>query len=47
VAEIYTSELSPAAYWLLSLSKLTLQHELALDQLYRVETFRQGKPYHR
>ncbi len=37
------------AVW--SLSKLTLQHELALvvllEQLYRVATFRRGEPYHR
>ena len=34
-----------------SLSKLTLQHELALvvllEQLYRVATLRKGEPYHR
>ena len=34
-----------------SLSKLTLQHELALvvllEQLYRVATLRRGEPYHR
>jgi len=33
------------------LSKLTMQHELALvvllEQLYRVATFRRGEPYHR
>lgn len=37
------------AVW--SLSKLTLQHELALlvllEQLYRVATLRKGEPYHR
>jgi 23S rRNA (pseudouridine1915-N3)-methyltransferase len=36
---------------LLALSKLTLQHELALvvllEQLYRVATLRRGEPYHR
>jgi 23S rRNA (pseudouridine1915-N3)-methyltransferase len=37
------------AVW--SLSKLTMQHELALvvllEQLYRVATLRRGEPYHR
>lgn len=37
------------AVW--SLSKLTMQHELALvvllEQLYRVATLRKGEPYHR
>ncbi|MCU0780358.1 MAG: 23S rRNA (pseudouridine(1915)-N(3))-methyltransferase RlmH [Akkermansiaceae bacterium] len=37
--------------WLLALSNLTLQHELAalllLEQLYRVATLRAGLPYHR
>ena len=37
------------AVW--SLSKLTLQHELALvvllEQIYRVATLRKGEPYHR
>lgn len=40
---------SSDAVW--SLSKLTLQHELALlvllEQLYRVATLRKGEPYHR
>jgi 23S rRNA (pseudouridine1915-N3)-methyltransferase len=39
------------ADWLLALSRLTLQHELALvvllEQLYRVETLKRGEPYHR
>lgn len=37
------------AVW--SLSALTMQHELALlvllEQIYRVQTFRKGEPYHR
>ena len=40
-----------AADWTLALSRLTLQHELALlvllEQLYRVETLLAGHPYHR
>ena len=40
-----------AADLLLGLSRLTLQHELALlvflEQLYRVGTLRRGEPYHR
>ncbi|MCL6526520.1 MAG: 23S rRNA (pseudouridine(1915)-N(3))-methyltransferase RlmH [Thermaceae bacterium] len=47
--------LSPAvraeADWVWALSKLTLQHELALvvllEQLYRAETLKRGEPYHR
>ncbi len=39
------------ADWLLALSRLTLQHELALvvllEQLYRVQTLKKGEPYHR
>ncbi len=44
-------ELEEAATWKLSLSALTLPHQLArlvlLEQLYRVESFRRGEPYHR
>ncbi|RIH78187.1 Ribosomal RNA large subunit methyltransferase H [Calidithermus terrae] len=50
-AEGHAEETRAQAHWLLSLSKLTLQHELALvvllEQLYRVETIRRGEPYHR
>jgi 23S rRNA (pseudouridine1915-N3)-methyltransferase len=35
----------------LSLSSLTMQHELALvvllEQIYRIATLRRGEPYHR
>ncbi|PZA08592.1 MULTISPECIES: 23S rRNA (pseudouridine(1915)-N(3))-methyltransferase RlmH [unclassified Meiothermus] len=47
----HTEELRRRADWLLSLSRFTLQHELALvvllEQLYRVETLKRGEPYHR
>lgn len=47
----HTEELRRRADWLLSLSRFTLQHELALvvllEQLYRIETLKRGEPYHR
>ena len=50
-ADGHTDEVRQAAGWLWSLSKLTLQHELALvvamEQLYRAYTIKSGLPYHR
>lgn len=50
-AEGHSQAVRDQADWLLALSKLTLQHELALvvllEQLYRVETLKRGEPYHR
>lgn len=50
-ADGHTDELRQRADWLLSLSRFTLQHELALvvllEQLYRIETLKRGEPYHR
>jgi 23S rRNA (pseudouridine1915-N3)-methyltransferase len=47
----HTQELRENADLLLSLSSLTLQHELALvvllEQLYRVASMKAGSPYHR
>jgi len=47
----HTPELRQKADLVLSLSSLTLQHELALvvllEQLYRVASMRAGAPYHR
>jgi len=50
-ADGHAEELRKSAGWLWSLSKLTLQHELAmvvaLEQLYRAYTIKAGLPYHR
>lgn len=50
-ADGHTSNLREACEMILSLSKLTMQHELALvvlmEQLYRLATIRTGSPYHR
>ena len=50
-ADGHTDEVREAAGWTWSLSKLTLQHELALvvtlEQLYRAYTIKAGLPYHR
>lgn len=50
-ADGHADELRQAAGWMWSLSKLTLQHELALvvalEQLYRAYTIKAGLPYHR
>jgi 23S rRNA (pseudouridine1915-N3)-methyltransferase len=50
-ADGHTPELRAACDMILSLSKLTLQHELALivllEQLYRIASIKSGGPYHR
>ncbi len=50
-ADGHTDELRKGAGWQWSLSRLTLQHELALvvalEQLYRAYTIKAGMPYHR
>jgi 23S rRNA (pseudouridine1915-N3)-methyltransferase len=50
-AEGHTEELRVRADWKWSLSKLTLQHELALvvalEQVYRAYGIKAGTPYHR
>ncbi len=50
-ADGHTEELRNACDMMLSLSRLTLQHELVLvvllEQIYRVATLRKGEPYHR
>lgn len=50
-ADGHTDTLRKACPHMLSLSKLTMQHELALvvllEQIYRVHTLLHGRPYHR
>lgn len=50
-ADGHTEALRKDCPYMLSLSKLTMQHELALvvllEQIYRVHTLLQGTPYHR
>jgi 23S rRNA (pseudouridine1915-N3)-methyltransferase len=50
-AEGHSDELRSKADWLWALSRLTLQHELALlialEQVYRAYTILRGSPYHR
>ncbi len=50
-ADGHTPELRNACDMTLSLSKLTMQHELALvvllEQIYRIASLRSGSPYHR
>jgi 23S rRNA (pseudouridine1915-N3)-methyltransferase len=50
-ADGHTPELRAACDWVLTLSPMTLQHELALvvllEQLYRAASLRAGAPYHR
>ena len=47
----HTAELRKSCDMILSLSSLTMQHELALvvllEQIYRIATLRRGEPYHR
>jgi len=47
----YSKELNRQADWIWSLSKLTMQHEIALlvalEQVYRAYTITRGTPYHR
>lgn len=50
-ADGHTPELRKDCDLMLSLSSMTLQHEIALvvllEQLYRIETIHAGSPYHR
>lgn len=47
----HTAQLREQSDMVLSLSSLTMQHELALvvllEQIYRIATLRRGEPYHR
>ena len=47
----HTEELRTQADYVLSLSSMTMQHELALvvllEQIYRIATIKRGEPYHR
>lgn len=50
-ADGHTAELRASCQMVLSLSAMTMQHELALvvllEQLYRLATIKSGSPYHR
>lgn len=50
-ADGHTEELRKNCDMVLSLSSMTMQHELALvvllEQIYRIATLRKGEPYHR
>ena len=50
-ADGHTAELRSQCHLTLSLSSMTMQHEIALvvlmEQLYRIETIHAGSPYHR
>ena len=50
-ADGHTESLKAVANWKWSLSRLTLQHEMALvlvlEQIYRAYTIKSGGPYHR
>ena len=50
-ADGHTAELRKSCDMVLSLSSLTMQHELALvvllEQRYRIASLRTGEPYHR
>jgi 23S rRNA (pseudouridine1915-N3)-methyltransferase len=47
----HTAQLREQSDMVLSLSSLTMQHELVLvvllEQIYRIATLRRGEPYHR
>jgi 23S rRNA (pseudouridine1915-N3)-methyltransferase len=50
-ADGHTPDLRKKCNMILSLSSMTMQHEIALvvllEQLYRIETIHSGSPYHR